>query len=194
VRLVSLVLAAGSARRFGSDKLSAEFRSEPLVHHAIRAACAAPVQRVIVVASPGLDIGNWEGGPPVSVVRTANEALSTSLKAGVAEAGNADGAFVFLGDMPLVPHDEAVRLAAMLGENYAVVPRHDGLNGHPVLFARRAFADIASLEGDEGAGRLLNGRADVAFDACPNECIHLDVDWPEDISRLEAWGEAGRAP
>ena len=41
--LVALVLAAGSARRFGSDKLSAPFRGLPLVRHAIRAARANPV-------------------------------------------------------------------------------------------------------------------------------------------------------
>lgn len=184
--LVALVLAAGSARRFGSDKLSAPFHSEPLVHHAIRAARAAPVARVIVVAGERVDLGEWAGSPEVEVLRIASTALSESLKAGIAAAGDAAGALVFLGDMPLVPHDIAGRLAMALGDNFAAVPCFGQSNGHPVLLARRAFAEIARLDDDEGAGRLLKQRPDVAFVDCETDAILLDVDRAEDITRLES--------
>lgn len=187
--LAAVVLAAGSARRFGSDKLSAQFRGEPLVRHAIRAARAAPVDRVIVVAAPGLDIGAWPGDPPVAAVRVDSAALSTSLKAGIAAAGDAAGLFVFLGDMPLVPPGVAARLAAALGRGYAAIPRSDGRNGHPVLLSRRAFADIARLEGDEGAGKLLKARDDVAFVDGSAKTVLLDIDRVEDLARLEHWGD-----
>jgi molybdenum cofactor cytidylyltransferase len=185
VTFVSLVLAAGSARRFGSDKLSAMFRGEPLVHHAIRAARAAPVERVIVVGGERLAIGDWQGLPPVETVRIASTALSASLQAGIAAAGQAQGAFIFLGDMPLIPHDVAGRLAAALGDHVAAVPRHAGANGHPVLLSARAFAEIAGLSGDEGAGRLLRQRRDIAFVDLADETILLDVDRAEDLARLE---------
>jgi len=180
--LAAVVLAAGSARRFGSDKLSARFRGEPLLHHAIRAARAAPVARVIVV---GGGEGDWSGSPPVETVDVVSDALSTSLKAGLASAGDADGVFVFLGDMPLIPHDLAAHLAAAIGDDFAAVPRHGGRNGHPVLLSRRAFAAIAMLNGDEGAGKLLKARDDIAFVDWPSDTIHLDVDRTEDIARLE---------
>jgi molybdenum cofactor cytidylyltransferase len=189
VKLVSLVLAAGSGTRFGSNKLSAPFRGEPLIHHAIRAARAAPVERVIVVCSPVLQLGEWKGPPPVEVVRVASSALSESLKAGIAAAGEAEGALVFLGDMPLVPHDLAARLAQALGDSFAAVPRHDGKIGHPVLLARRAFGEIARLQGDQGAGKLLRSRNDLAFVDCTARGIHLDVDRAEDLVRLENLGD-----
>lgn len=185
MRLAGIVLAAGSARRFGSDKLSAPFHGEPLLHHAIRAARVAPVEQVIVVCSPAMAIGDWSGSPPVETVPIASTALSTSLKAGIAAAGEVDGAFVFLGDMPLVPHDVAGRLAAALGDSFAAVPRQGGKNGHPVLLSARAFPEIAGLEGDAGAGKLLKARSDIAFVDCTVETIHLDVDRVEDIARLE---------
>lgn len=184
MNLVALVLAAGSASRFGSDKLSALLEGEPLLFHAIRAARGAPVSRVIVVARPGLETGIWQGAPPVDVLRIASSALSDSLKAGIAAAQGADGAFVFLGDMPRVPHDEAGRLAGMIGKAYAALPRHQGRPGHPVLLSARAFADMAALSGDEGAGRLLRARDDVVFDECTDSAIHFDVDRPEDLARL----------
>ncbi|HKT84870.1 MAG TPA: nucleotidyltransferase family protein [Novosphingobium sp.] len=184
MNLVALVLAAGSATRFGSDKLSALLDGEPLLFHAVRAARAAPVSRVILVARPGLETGTWPAGPPVDVLRIASNALSASLKAGIAAAQGADGAFVFLADMPRVPHDEAARLAGLIGGNYAALPRYEGRGGHPVLLSSRAFPDIAALDGDEGAGRLLRSREDVVFDECADPAIHLDVDRPEDLGRL----------
>jgi molybdenum cofactor cytidylyltransferase len=185
VTLVAVVLAAGAGTRFGGGKLSAPFHGEPLVHHAIRAARAAPVERVIVVCSPDLAIGDWRGAPPVEALRVASDALSVSLKAGIAAAREADGAFIFLGDMPLVPHSIAPPLAAALGECFAAVPREGGKNGHPVLLSRRAFSEIAGLSGDEGAGKLLKARSDIAFVDSGTDAIHLDVDRREDLARLE---------
>ena len=183
--LASLVLAAGASRRFGSDKLSAVLDGEPLVFHAIRAARAAPVSRVLVVAGPSLDCGTWEGDPPVETLRIASGALSESLKAGISALSEADGVFVFLGDMPRVPYGEAGRLAEAIGSGNAALPRHNGLPGHPVLLSRRLLPEILTLTGDQGAGRLLRGRADVVFVDSADPAIHLDIDRPEDLSKLE---------
>jgi molybdenum cofactor cytidylyltransferase len=185
VRLAAIVLAAGAGSRFGGGKMNAAFRGEPLVHHAVRAARAAPVERVIVVARPEVDVGDWRGAPEVVRVRIESDAISASLKAGIAAAEGFDGAFVFLGDMPLVPHDLAGRLTSILGDSIAAVPRHAGKNGHPVLFSAQAFPALTALEGDQGAGAMLKSRRDIAFDECPVATIFLDVDRAEDIGRLE---------
>lgn len=184
-RLASLVLAAGASRRFGSDKLSAMLDGEPLVFHAIRAARAAPVSRVLVVAGPCLDCGTWEGDPPVEAVRIASGALSESLKAGISALNEATGVFVFLGDMPRVPHGEAARLSKAIGSGSAALPRHGGLPGHPVLLSPRLFPEILALTGDQGAGRLLRGRNDVVFVESVDPAIHVDIDRPDDLSKLE---------
>jgi molybdenum cofactor cytidylyltransferase len=184
VTLVAIVLAAGSARRFGSDKLSAPFHGEPLVHRAIRTARAAPVERVIVVCPASLMIGEWAGVPPVTTAHITSDALSTSLKAGIAAAGDVEGAFIFLGDMPLIPPALAGGLASAIGDAYAAIPRYQGKNGHPVLLSHRAFADIARLSGDEGAGKLLKSRSDIVFVDCAADSILLDVDRTEDLDRL----------
>lgn len=181
MKLAAIVLAAGKATRFGSDKLAAQFLGEPLVSHAVRAAKAAPVSRVIMVCNPSLELDTGA----IELVAIESPALSASLQAGIAAAGEVDGAFVFLGDMPLVPHDIAGQLAALLGENYAALPRCKGQPGHPVLLSQRSFADIAHLQGDEGAGRLLRGRNDVAFLETADDAVLFDIDRIEDLARME---------
>jgi molybdenum cofactor cytidylyltransferase len=185
VNLAAIVLAAGAGKRFGGDKLSARFRGEPLIAHAIRAARAAPVGRVLVVCPERLEIGDWPGVPEVAALHIASAELSASLKAGIAAVADCDGAFVFLGDMPLIPDDLAADLGKALNANFAAVPRWQGRPGHPVLLAARAFPAIGHLSGDEGAGRLLKSREDVAFVDCADEGVLLDIDRAEDIARLE---------
>ena len=188
MNLAAIVLAAGSARRFGGDKLSADFLGKPMLWHAIRAACAAPVERVVVVCPPALALPEWQGAAQVDALRIVSDALSTSLKAGVAAVSSANGALVFLGDMPLVPEGVAGALARHLGDSFAAVPRHHGRSGHPVLLSRRAFPDVALLAGDTGAGHLLKARDDIAWLEVEDPGILLDVDSAEDLDRLR--GEA----
>ena len=181
---VALVLAAGRSTRFGSDKLSARLDGEPLLHHAIRTARAAPVERVIVVARPGLDTGEWPGTPAVETLRLESYALSETLKAGIAAAGEAKAAFVFLGDMPRIPAEVAPTLASAIGDAYAAMPCHACKPGHPVLLSPAAFPAIAALTGDEGAGRLLRSRDDVVRVEVSSPAIHFDVDRPGDLENL----------
>jgi molybdenum cofactor cytidylyltransferase len=187
VRLAAIVLAAGHARRFGADKLAAGFGGRPLLAHAIEAAGAAPVEAVFVVCR--------EPPPPlrglrVETVRIASDALSDSLRAGIGAAARfdpaIDGAFVFLGDMPLIPHALAHELAARIGPGYACLPRFGGKPGHPVLLAARAFPDVLALEGDAGAGKLLRARDDVVFVDTLDQGVLLDIDSAEDLARLAA--------
>jgi len=185
VSFAAIVLAAGAGKRFGGGKMTASFGGEPLLSHAIRAARAAPVERVIVVCSPGFEIGTWDAEPPVEALPIASAELSTSLKAGIAAASDCDGAFIFLGDMPLIPHDLASKLANALGGSFAAVPRHHYRNGHPVLLSAKAFPEITRLSGDQGAGKLLAGRSDIAFVETDDEGALLDIDRAEDIPRLE---------
>lgn len=180
----AIVLAAGHARRFGGNKMMAPLEGRPLIAHVLDAASAAPVETVLLICRETLDLETRDSPPPVEEVVIQSDAMSDSLRAGVLAAGDVEGAFVFLGDMPLVPHTIAERLARSLRNSYAAVPRCNGQPGHPVLFSRRAFADIAALAGDAGAGKLLRARDDVVFVDTDDEGVLLDVDSAADLARL----------
>lgn len=183
MKLAAIVLAAGRGERFGGGKLAAPLTGRPLLDHAVAIALASPAEQIVVVGRPGTRVAD---DPRVSLVELPSAALSDSLRVGLAAVGDAEGALIFLGDMPLVPADMAERLVAAIGDAPAALPVWQGKPGHPVLLARCAFALADGLTGDEGLGRALRGLADVVRLPVAEEGVVLDIDRAEDLAAIEA--------
>jgi molybdenum cofactor cytidylyltransferase len=87
------------------------------------------------------------------------QGLGSSLKAGIgAVPPEADGVVVCLGDMPQVDAALIDRLIAAFDPErgaLVVVPTFEGKRGNPVLWSRRFFPDLMSIEGDVGARHLI---------------------------------------
>jgi molybdenum cofactor cytidylyltransferase len=194
-RLAAIVLAAGHARRFGADKLMQPFRSAPLLAHAISAARSDWVERIVIVARPSHAVDALcravrAEDSRIVCVRIASGALSDSLRAGLAAIADAEGVFVFLGDMPLVPEGLVDRMAARLEGAFAVQPVFAGRPGHPVLLSARAAALARNVSGDRGAGEILRQHAgEVAYIETDDERVALDIDTRADYEALMRRGE-----
>lgn len=190
--MAAIVLAAGLGSRFGeTPKMLAELDGKPLVRRVAEAALASRADPVMVVLGrAAAAVRAALDGLEVAFVDNPDYAqgLSTSLKVGFAALpGDAAGAVVCLGDMPLLGADVLDALIAAFAETpdaAAIVPVHAGRRGNPVLLARRLAPEIAGLEGDRGAGPLLKGRADVRELAWGDERVLVDVDTPEALAAL----------
>jgi molybdenum cofactor cytidylyltransferase len=163
LKFVGLLLAAGSATRFGSDKLQHTLPHGVAI--AVQAArhLRAEMPRVIAVVRPGAD-GTARAlateGCEVVVCEKAAEGMGASLACAARAAGAADGYLVALGDMPFVRPSTigAVRDALAAGAALAA-PYWRAKRGHPVGFAGHFRAELEALSGDEGAKRLLDAHA-----------------------------------
>lgn len=183
----ALVLAAGSGRRFGGRKLTSPWGDGLLIDGALKAALAAPVEKVWVVVGADPDVAaaveRCAGVRPVEIVEAHDyqEGLSASLKAGLAALpDDAQGALVFLGDMPNVPHAVLAPLVAAIRAGApAAAPVFDGRRGHPVAIGASLFHELHRLEGDRGAGPVLD-RLGAALVAAPTDDpgVLYDVDYP----------------
>jgi molybdenum cofactor cytidylyltransferase len=187
------VLAAGASSRFGGGKLSSPWRDGALIDGALGAAFAAPVETVVVVTGADAQVEpaarRWAAAQAQSArlafVHADDHAqgMGASLRAGAAALpAGCGGVFVFLGDMPLIPHGLAARLAAALaGGALAAAPVHEHRRGHPILFGPALIAGLASSRGDEGARHLLQALGPaLALVETPDPGILADVDRPQD--------------
>ena len=192
--LDAIVLAAGASSRFSGGKLLAPWGDGVLLDGALSAAFAAPAEAVTVVwgADAGVPaateafaarVGQAGRLRLVHAGRFA-EGMAESLKAGVASLpSGSSGAFIFLGDMPQIPHAVLPRLAEALTRGaVAAAPLFEGRRGHPVLFGASLFPALLNLAGDEGARAVLGKLGDrLALIETPDRGVMFDVDWVADL-------------
>jgi molybdenum cofactor cytidylyltransferase len=185
LNVVGLLLSAGSATRFGSDKLR-----HALPHGVSIAVQAArhlrpEVSRVIAVVRPSMVelLKSLEAeGCEVVVCENAEDGMGASLACAARAAGHADAYLVALGDMPFVRRSSiaAVRAALEAGAPLAA-PYFRTRRGHPVGIAGRFREQLLALRGDEGAKQLLS-RETVVKIPVGDPGVIRDIDTPGDLA------------
>ena len=187
MNIVGLLLAAGSATRFGSDKLQ-----HSLPHGVSLAVQSARhlrtgVPRIIAVVRPGseqLSQSLKQEGCEVVVCENAAEGMGASLACAARSAGPADGYLVALGDMPFVrPSSIAAVRDALAGGAPLAAPFWRARRGHPVGIAGRFIEELLTLRGDEGAKALLAAHArSLVKIPVGDPGVIRDIDTPADLA------------
>jgi molybdenum cofactor cytidylyltransferase len=187
-KVAAVILAAGrSIRMGGPNKLLAEISGKKLVRIAAEQALASKASEVVVVTGHQSElIEQALEGLKVKFVRNPDFAggLASSVKAGIAAVPeSADGAVICLGDMPLIDAkliDRLIEAFAPDRGNLIVVPAADGRRGNPVLWSRRFFNELMTLEGDTGARHLIGKHGEVVAEVpVEGNSAFLDIDTPQ---------------
>ena len=187
MRIVGLLLAAGSAKRFGSDKLL-----HPLQHGVPIAVQAArhlrkELPEIFAALRPGAeplaDLLRAEGCK-VAVCANADEGMGASLACAVRAAGAADGYLVALADMPFVrPSSIAAVRDTLAGGAAIAAPYFRTRRGHPVGIAGSFFGRLVELAGDEGARSILTAHeAELVKVPVGDPGVIRDIDQPGDLA------------
>ena len=193
-RVAAVVLAAGRSTRMGAvNKMLAEIGGKPLVRIAAEQAIASRAKPVIVVTGHERDkVEATLKGLPVRLVHNPDflEGLGSSVKAGIsAVPEDADAAIICLGDMPQVDAALIDRLVGAFDPDrgaLVVVPSIDGRRGNPVVWSRRFFQDLMSIQGDIGARHLIGNYAEAVVEVpVAGEAALTDVDTPESLSTVK---------
>ncbi|MGN6748040.1 MAG: NTP transferase domain-containing protein [Xanthobacteraceae bacterium] len=193
--IAALVLAAGrSSRMGGPNKLLAEIGGRPLVRIVVEAALGSRARPVVVVTGHQRErIEAALAGLAVKFVHNKDYAdgLGTSLKAGIAALpAEVDGAVVCLGDMPQVASAMIDRLINAIDPDkgaLVAVPTVDGKRGNPVVWSRRFFPDLMTVEGDVGARHLIGRYGEAVAEVPVSDMgVLADIDTPQALAALKA--------
>lgn len=199
---MALVLAAGRARRFGSDKRQVCLPDGRSLLQAVLQTQLEACGEVLALLRPDDAWGQtlcaqmgvaWQAVPDADL--GMGHTLAAGLRALVAEepagpsadsatgqrANRFDAALVVLADMPAVqPRTVRALIEAFhLGERPAW-PWHAGRPGHPRLLPRASWSALLDLAGDEGARQRLDWSLAMRVDV-PDAGILIDIDTPGDL-------------
>ena len=179
MKIGCIVMAAGNARRFGSNKLDARVEGKTLLRRALEAVPAACFDRVAVVTQypRGMDLAREMGFLPVENSRP-DLGLSHTIALGMAHMQDMDGVMFQVSDQPLLRRDSVERLVEAFR-------RHPDRLEHGWLKGRASlFPELTALEGDHGGSAVIRRHPDLLLlvEAPPQELT--DVDTPQALEVL----------
>jgi molybdenum cofactor cytidylyltransferase len=186
LNIIALLLAAGSATRFGSDKLSHALPHG--VSIAVQSArhLKSEVSRVVAVVRPGSEslVRALSETCEVVICENAAEGMGASLACAARAAGPADGYLVALADMPFIRRSSIAAVRdALAGGAPLVAPYFRARRGHPVGIGGQFYDLLLEAKGDEGARALLTeNAARLVKIPVGDPGVIRDIDTPGDLA------------
>lgn len=185
-----IVMAAGLSRRFGSNKLMADFRGSPLasrIFEAIRSAGCASGTVTVVWNDPDIAVLAETFGFNTCFNPGPEEGQSVSIRLGLAASKEADAYMFLTADQPLL---RGQTISGMLrsfpaGQEKIMMAAYKGNTGNPVIFDRKYKASLMRLKGDTGGKQIIrqHPEAVVWYEIEYAEEL-MDVDHAEDLAHL----------
>ena len=166
MRVVIVVLAAGSSQRLGVRKQDIMYEGETLLERAVRIAGDVSENVIVVTEANNPD---------------AAEGMASSIRAGVRLAGSDARILFTLCDQP---HITAGHLRALIATDAPIVATtYAGIRGVPAIFAPQFVPELLALHGDRGARSIINAHHD-SVRTIPFEAAAADVDDGDDLRKL----------
>jgi molybdenum cofactor cytidylyltransferase len=195
--IAAIILAAGSAKRFRSNKLLEPLTlgetTMPLLAHAIMPWLQLFKQvNVVVNAQSETLIHEVSQALPEStnqvnwlVCENAHNGMGASLSYGIRSNAEADGWLIGLGDMPLISSSVIADVKQALVNGIAIAaPYNDGQRGHPVGLSAQYRDELMLLKQDSGAKEILvRDHLLIHHIASEDLGIFVDIDIREDLAQ-----------
>jgi len=190
--IAALILAAGQATRFGSDKRQALLPDGCSMLEAVITRYREVFDTLLMVAPDHdhfsrqlADIHGIELVPNEQPDLGMGHSLACGAQALLAHHG-LSGVVIGLADMPAVASATLLDVRQTLtSRGRPVVPIYQGRLGQPRGLPQDWFEALTRLTGDQGARQLLDWRQAVAVHVNDPGVLH-DVDTPADLERLSA--------
>jgi molybdenum cofactor cytidylyltransferase len=192
--LSAVALAAGLSTRMGKNKLLLDFKTKPLITHAVDTLLASEVDEVVVVLGHEADkVRDKLQGRQVRLVQNPDycEGLSTSVRVGVrAVSPQAEGIMIYLADQPLLESADLNYIVraftyAKTVNKRIVVPVFNGQRGNPVILDSSYKEAILGVVGDIGCRGVIKRYPDEVFVIeMENDHVVRDVDNIDDYEQV----------
>ncbi len=185
-KLGCVIMASGLGKRFGSNKLMADFCGKPMIQRALDATEGLFSRRVVVTRHES--IASLCREQNVDVVLHNLPHRSDTVRLGLEALGDVDCAMFLPGDQPLLRRETVAMLLENGKENPDRIlrPVYEDSEGSPVLFPAWAFPELKNLPEGKGGGVVIkNHPQEVHRVLIANPFELADADTPETLELLQ---------
>lgn len=180
-----VIMASGLGKRFGSNKLMADFRGAPMIQRVLDATKGLFSQRVVVTRHEAVaDLCRAQG---IAVVFYDLPHRSDTVRLGLLAMKDLDGCMFLPGDQPLLRRETVEMLLEKWKEaqDMIVRPIFEDSEGSPVLFPRWAFQELLDLPEGKGGGVVIKNHPQAVCRVSVADPFELaDADTPETLEFL----------
>lgn len=145
-------MASGQSKRFGGNKLLADFHGEPMIMRILRATEGLFDRCAVVTRHP--EIAAICTGLGMDVVLHDLPLRSDTVRLGLEAVGDVDGCMFCAADQPLLRRETIMALITAAEQDAGCIwrPCFGDAPGSPVLFPRWAFDQLRNLPEGKGGG------------------------------------------
>ena len=186
----AIILAAGSSRRMGSQKLLLPYGQSTIIEAVIDQVLDSKVDQVMVVLGADFEkIRNTIGQKPVRFChnKAHEEGMLSSVICGIRSLPeDAATALIFLGDQPRIPSLVTNQVIDAYNEELfgIVIPVYQHRRGHPLLVDMKYRKEIENLDLEQGLRSLRHHFPDDVLEVEVNEPgILVDIDTRDDYKK-----------
>jgi molybdenum cofactor cytidylyltransferase len=187
-RVTGLVLAAGGSSRLGRPKQLLPYGRATLLDHVLGVARRCDFDQMLCVIGGDADevrAGVDFSGIDVVENEAFGEGCASSIAAALAAVDPSSEVLVLmLCDQPGVRPETVGALRAGRGDAQLAACAYADGRGHPLLFARSMFGELAALHGDKGVWKLLDRHSDEVVDVPIEGPIPRDIDTWDDYQAV----------
>ena len=180
-----VIMASGLGKRFGSNKLMADFLGRPMLHRALDATEGLFNRRVVVTRHEAVAALCREQN--VEVLLHALPHRSDTVRLGLEALGEVDCCMFLPGDQPLLDRETVAMLLERWRENpdSIIRPVYEDTEGSPVIFPGWAFDELKDLPEGRGGGVVIkNHPHEVCRVSVSSPFVLADADTPETLEIL----------
>jgi molybdenum cofactor cytidylyltransferase len=181
-------MASGLGKRFGSNKLMADFLGEPMILRALSATEGIFAKRVVVTRH--VDVAELCRARGVECILHDLPDRSDTVRLGIQAVGEAEACLFCPGDQPLLRAETVVSLALASKNRRDDIwrPCFEGVPGAPVLFPAWSFEELSRLPRGKGGGALIQRYPQRVGTVQARDAMELlDADTPEALELLRKY-------
>jgi len=181
-----VIMASGLGRRFGGNKLMADFHGKPMIQRALDATDGLFAKRVVVTRHESVAALCREQNVDVVLHNLPNR--NDTVRLGLQALGDMDACMFLPGDQPLLRRETVAMLLENRKENpdKIIRPAYEENEGSPVLFPAWTFLELKGLPEDKGGGVVIrNHPHDVLRISIADPFELADADTPQMLETLK---------